>query len=88
VVMGAVVPVSARSERSPLVAVSGRRHRSAGGGDRRDLQGGALRERGGLGGCVAEGDAERRGLRDAGGEGDFVGAHRSAVHPVTISFLK
>jgi hypothetical protein len=29
----------------------------------------------------------RRGLQDAW-EGDFVGAHRSAVHLVTISFLK
>jgi hypothetical protein len=34
-----------------------RRRRSAGGGDGRDLQGGALRERGGIGGCIAEGDA-------------------------------
>jgi hypothetical protein len=49
VVMGVVVPVSARFGRSPLVAVSEEARRSAGGGDGRDLQDGALRERGGLG---------------------------------------
>jgi hypothetical protein len=57
VVMGAVVPVSARFGRSPLVAVSEEVPQICRGGNSRDLQRGALREQDGLGGCVAEGDA-------------------------------
>jgi hypothetical protein len=49
-----------------------RRRRRSAGGDRHDLRSGALRERGGLGGSVEEGDAERRGLWHAG-EGDLGG---------------